>query len=65
MFKSRAFRNLCDCMVWQGNFLNDNRKQKVCIMGSFSQWVNITNGVPRGSVLGPTLFTIFVNDMHA
>ena len=40
-----------------------NRKQRVCIRGSFSEWVNITSGVPQGSVLGPILFIIFVNDM--
>ena len=47
---------------WIENFLS-NRKQRVCIRGSFSEWVNIASGVPQGSVLGPTLFIIFVNDM--
>ena len=47
---------------WIKNFLS-NRKQRVCIKGSFSEWVNITSGVPQGSVLGPTSFIIFVNDM--
>ena len=52
----------CDHMAWQGNFLS-NRKQRVCIRGSFPKWVNITSGIPQDSVLGPTLFIIFVNDM--
>ena len=47
---------------WIENFLS-NRTQRVCIRGSFSKWVNITSGVPQGSVLGPILFIIFVNDM--
>ena len=48
---------------WLENFLS-NRKQRVCsYKGIFSEWVNITSGIPQDSVLGPTLFIIFVNDM--
>ena len=47
---------------WIEDFLAD-RKQRVSIRGSLSDWVNITSGVPQGSVLGPILFIIFVNDM--
>ena len=49
---------------WIGDFLTNNYEAEsiMCIRGSYSEWVNITSGVPQGSVLGPVLFIIFVNN---
>ena len=48
---------------WFASYLRD-RSQYVSILGFDSDTKVIPHGVPQGSVLGPLLFLIYINDLH-
>ena len=48
--------------AWVKEFLS-GREQRVIVNGSQSTWINITSSIHQGSVLGPVLFLVFINDL--
>ena len=60
--KLEAYGIKCGFLTWIENFLS-GRRQRVVVNGKLSTWAGILSGIAKGSVLGPILFVIFINDL--
>jgi ribonuclease P/MRP protein subunit RPP40 len=61
--KKRAHGITGELLRWVESWLS-NRRQRVVLNGKFSTCANVLSGVPQGSMLGPLLFIIFLNNIN-
>ena len=59
-----SFGIVGNALKWITSFLT-NRRQRVRVNSSTSSWKPVISGIPQGSILGPILFTLYVNDIPA
>ena len=62
IFKLRSIGISGNLIEWFNDYLA-NRKQHVCLNGYASSWLTPNAGDPQGSILGPLLFIIYINNI--
>ena len=58
----RRFHVPQELFNWIESYLND-KKQRVVVNNNFSQWTEVTSGVPQGAVLAPFLFALVIDGL--